>query len=183
MKGNNGKGNTSNSFDMSERYYYFMNRRGIYKIPHNARVRLIAWKRHRHVLIEYNGEEIRSMGTLLRKRPSGRRFLSTFPSMPTCRDWERQNGELTFQETMELLRVRNIIHGFKENGTPYSKWESDNIVDASRLPLKVKKRIKAGYSAPSDLEAHQEWLKKNPAKLRYGLYSRKPRDMTPPPDW
>ena len=71
MKGNNGKGNTSNSFDMSERYYYFMNRRGIYKIPHNARVRLIAWKRHRHVLIEYNGEEIRSMGTLLRKRPSG----------------------------------------------------------------------------------------------------------------
>ena len=103
--------------------------------------------------------------------------------MPTDEQWYRQNGELSFAETVELLRVRHIIHGLKADGTPYSKWESDNIVDASNLPLKLKKRIKTGYSPANDLEAHKKWLKKHPIKLRYGLYSRRPKDRTPPPDW
>ncbi len=48
-------------------YYLFMNKKGIYRIPHNAKVKLLFWGKHRHCLIEYNGERIRTMGNLLRK--------------------------------------------------------------------------------------------------------------------
>lgn len=40
---------------------------GSYKIPYGAEVKLIAWRKNRHVLIEYNGETIKTMGNLLRK--------------------------------------------------------------------------------------------------------------------
>lgn len=40
---------------------------GHYKIPHGSVVKLLYWGKKRHVLVEYNGEKIRTMGTLLRR--------------------------------------------------------------------------------------------------------------------
>ena len=49
------------------KYYRFTNKKGLLKIPHGAIVELILWSHHRHVLIKYEDEIIKTMGYHLRK--------------------------------------------------------------------------------------------------------------------
>lgn len=48
-------------------YYRFVGRKFPSKIPYGAIVKLIKWYARRKVLVEYNGEQILTMGYLLRK--------------------------------------------------------------------------------------------------------------------